>query len=150
MFNNCCQLWCLVASGLFGAMLYLMFNPNKNIIITNFQKSLTPEQNQVYNEITKERLNIYLVGLVIGLVVGFLYLKNEKNTLVRSCVFTVLVLAITHIVYLLAPKSKYMVTYLDTEEKRNKWLDVYKEMKYRHYMGFILGMIAYLLLSYNL
>lgn len=150
MLLDCCQAWCGIAAGLFGAMLYLMFNPNKGNIINDFQNSLSPEQNAIYLDIKNERMTIYLVGLLIGLLVGMMYLRLQKNSLVRTCVFTVLVLGITYVFYMLVPKSKYMVTYLDTEEKRKKWLNVYVEMKYRHYMGFILGLMAYLILGHNL
>ena len=149
--NNCCDLWCLMASGLFGSMIYIMLNPRKSEIINEFQRSLTEEQNQVYAEIVNERMKIYLIGLVVGLVLGFLYLQfNTSKTVSRTCVFTVLVLFTSNVLYLIAPKSKYMVTYLNTETQRNAWLKVYKEMQYRQVIGTLLGVIAYVLLSYNL
>jgi len=149
--NNCCDLWCLMASALFGSMIYIMLNPRKSEIINEFQSSLTKEQNQVYAEIVNERMKIYLIGLVVGLVLGFLYLQfNTSKTVSRTCVFTVLVLFTSNVLYLIAPKSKYMVTYLNTETQRNSWLKVYKEMQYRQVIGTLLGIIAYVLLSYNL
>lgn len=149
--NNCCDLWCLMASALFGSMIYIMLNPRKSEIINEFQSSLTKEQNQVYAEIVNERMKIYLIGLVVGLVLGFLYLQfNTSKTVSRTCVFTVLVLFTSNVLYLIAPKSKYMVTYLNTETQRNAWLKVYKEMQYRQVIGTLLGIIAYVLLSYNL
>jgi uncharacterized protein YacL len=149
--NNCCDLWCLMASALFGSMIYIMLNPRKSEIINDFQSSLTKEQNQVYVEIVNERMKIYLIGLVVGLVLGFLYLQfNTSKTVSRTCVFTVLVLFTSNVLYLIAPKSKYMVTYLNTETQRNAWLKVYKEMQYRQVIGTLLGVIAYVLLSYNL
>jgi uncharacterized protein YacL len=149
--NNCCDLWCLMASSLFGSMIYIMLNPRKSEIINDFQSSLSREQNQVYVEIVNERMKIYLIGLVVGLVLGFLYLQfNTSKTVSRTCVFTVLVLFTSNVLYLIAPKSKYMVTYLNTENQRNAWLKVYKEMQYRQVIGTLLGVIAYVLLSYNL
>lgn len=149
--KNCCDLWCLMASSLFGSMIYIMLNPRKSEIINDFQSSLSREQNQVYVEIVNERMKIYLIGLVVGLVLGFLYLQfNTSKTVSRTCVFTVLVLFTSNVLYLIAPKSKYMVTYLNTENQRNAWLKVYKEMQYRQVIGTLLGVIAYVLLSYNL
>ena len=96
-------------------------------------------------------MKIYLISLTIGLVLGFLYLQFNKNKSVsRVCVFTVLVLFATNALYLISPKSKYMVSYLQTEEQRNAWLNVYKEMQYRQIIGTIIGMVAYIILSYNL
>ncbi len=51
---------------------------------------------------------------------------------------------------MIVPKSQYMLPLLHTEEQRLRWLDVYTEMKYRHILGALLGVVAYLVLSYNL
>lgn len=148
--SNNCDLWCLLASGLFASQIYIMFNPKKTLIIKDFQASLTPEQNKVYMEIIKERMTIYLGSLFLGLVVGFLYLTMQTNSLLRTCIFTVLVLSINIFVYMIVPKSKYMINYLTNEDQLKKWTNVYREMQYRKYMGFLLGLIAYLLLAHNL
>ena len=155
MINICvlktkCNLWCLLASGMLASMIYIMFNPSKSLLIKDFQASLTPEQNKIYVEIIKERMTIYIVGLLIGLLVGFSYLSMQKNNLLRTCIFTVLVLGINIFIYMLVPKSKYMVNYLTNEKQLQKWTNVYKEMQYRRYMGFILGVISYLILAHNL
>ena len=149
--DSCCHVWCLLASGLFAAMLMVMLNPNKTDIIKRFQATLDENQNKIYMEIVKERLNIYLVGLTLGLILGFLYLQyNTSKVVSRACVFTVLVLFTTNVFYLIVPKSKYMLPILNTEEQRLRWLDVYSEMKYRHILGALLGVISFLVLSYNL
>ena len=149
--DSCCHVWCLLASGLFAAMLMVMLNPNKTDIIKRFQATLDENQNKIYMEIVKERLNIYLVGLTLGLILGFLYLQyNTSKVASRACVFTVLVLFTTNVFYLIVPKSKYMLPILNTEEQRLRWLDVYSEMKYRHILGALLGVISFLVLSYNL
>ena len=65
-------------------------------------------------------MRIYLISITVALVLGFLYLQfNNNKSVSRVCVFTVLVLFTSNILYLIAPKSKYMVTYLTTEEQRN-------------------------------
>ena len=149
--DSCCHLWCLLASGVFAAMLMVMLNPRKTEIIKNFQATLDNNQNRIYMEIVKERLNIYLVGLTLGLILGFLYLQyNTSKVASRACVFTVLVLFTTNIFYMIVPKSQYILPLLNTEEQRLRWLDVYTEMKYRHILGALLGVVAYLVLSYNL
>ena len=151
MDNYCnCDIWCLLASGLFASMLYVMFNPNKTKIINSFIEILNPKQKNIDKQIIKERLNIYITGIIIGLIVGFIYLDMTKKSVVRTCVFTTLVLSITIIFYMMIPKTTYMVQHLKTTEQFNKWIDVYKEMQYRNYMGFILGIISYLILAHNL
>ncbi len=147
---NNCDIWCLMASGLFAAMLYVMFSPSKTKLLNAFIATLNPKQKHVHRKIVEERLNIYITGLVLGLIVGFTYLSMSKKSVVRTCVFTTLVLSITIVFYMMIPKSTYMIQHLKTTEQFNKWLDVYKEMQYRNYMGLILGVISYLVLAHNL
>lgn len=150
--NSCsnCDAWCLLASGLFASMLYITINPSKGPVIKTFQDSLNKKQNDIYKKIVTERLKIYITGLLLGLIVGFSYLSISKKSAIRTCVFTTLVLSVTIIFYMIVPKSTYMIQHLKTVEQYNKWLDVYKEMQYRRYIGFILGVIAYLILAQNL
>lgn len=147
MFSDC-DLQCLLATGLFGGMLYTMLNQNKNVITNDFEKTLNEEQKKVYKAIMKERITIYLQGLVFGLLVGFIYLNYiSKSSTKSACMFAVIVLGVNNLYYALYPKSQYMVPLLETEEQRTAWLAVYKEMKYRNYMGFIMGLVAYLLIG---
>ena len=147
----CCHIWCLLASALFGSMLYIMLNPNKTDIIKKFQTTLDEHQNNIYIDITKERLNIYLVGLTLGLIMGFFYLQyNNSKVASRACVFTVLVVFTTNVFYMIVPKSNYMIPLLNTQEQRLRWIDVYTEMKYRHIIGALIGIVSYILLSYNI
>ena len=147
---NNCDIWCLMASGLFAAMLYVTLNPHKTKILNAFIATLDNKQEHIYLKVVEERLNIYVTGLVLGLIVGFTYLSMSKNSVVRTCVFTTLVLAISIVYYMMIPKSTYMIKHLKTTEQFNRWLDVYKEMQYRNYMGLILGVISYLVLAHNL
>jgi len=139
-----------MASGLFAAMLYVTLNPHKTKILNAFIATLDNKQEHIYLKVVEERLNIYVTGLVLGLIVGFTYLSMSKNSVVRTCVFTTLVLAISIVYYMMIPKSTYMIKHLKTTEQFNRWLDVYKEMQYRNYMGLILGVISYLVLAHNL
>ena len=47
------------------------------------------------------------------------------------------------------PKSAYMLPSLTNQQQVEAWLNVYKEMKHRCVLGFILGAIAYLLIGSN-
>jgi hypothetical protein len=39
-------------------------------------------------------------------------------------------------------KSDFMLNHLKTPEQNKRWLDIYKTMKNRYLLGFILGSIA--------
>jgi uncharacterized membrane protein len=142
---------CLLATGLFGSMLYTMLNYKKSKIMKRFSDSLSPEQSNLYKQIMKERMTIYVKGLILGLVVGLIYLNyNTHKQMSRACIFTVIVLGINHLYYGLVPKTKWMLPSLSTEEQRTAWLEIYKEMKYRCIMGFVLGSVSYILLGYSM
>lgn len=141
-----CDLACLIATGMFGGKLYLVVNYNKKELLDKFTNTLDDNQKKRYKNIMKERLNIYLQGMLLGLVFGFLYLQvvSEKE-LVRACMFAVIVLGTNYFYYILKPKSDYMVKHLQNQKQRLAWLDIYKEMQFRCKMGFVIGAVAFLI-----
>ncbi len=144
-----CYYACMLAAASFSSMLYLMFNPNKSNIINNFESLLDNNQKRRYKDIVNYRLTIYILGLLLGLIIGFIYLNTIATTNIsRVCIFTVLVLGINYTFYMIIPKNDYIIKHLNTNEQIEAWLDVYTEMKYRNYLGFILGIITYILISY--
>lgn len=144
---DACQFNCLLAAALFGSMVYIMLNQNKGQIMADFVATLNEEQNVVYQQIIKERMTIYIQGLLLGLLLGFVFLAVVERTNTAGCLFAVIVLGVNHLYYALAPKSQYMVPLLTTNEQRVAWMNVYTEMKYRCAMGFVLGTVSYLLVG---
>ena len=144
-----CVLVCAAAAAFFGGMLFVSLNPYSKDKLDKFMGLLTADQQTLYREISRERMHIYLMGLVLGLLLGFIYLYHGAKTtgLARTCGFVFITMATTYLFYLLYPKSKYMLSYLTTDDQRAAWLDVYRGMQYRHYMGMVLGVIAYVLVS---
>jgi hypothetical protein len=144
-----CVLVCSAAAAFFGGMVFVSLNPYSKDKLNKLMSLLTPDQTQVYKEISRERMHIYLMGLVLGLLLGFIYLYHGAKTtgLSRTCGFVFITMATTYLFYLLYPKSKYMLSYLTTDDQRAAWLDVYRSMQYKQYMGMVLGVIAYVLVS---
>ena len=138
-----CSISCLIAFALLGSMLYMLFSCNKNDKVIYFLSLLNEKQQKVYKNIAQERLNIYLQGWVLGLIVGFIYLRYySKNTHATYCAFVAIVLGITYGHYTIMPKSTYMLDHIDNAEQARAWLGIYKEMKHRCHMGMILGVVA--------
>ena len=138
-----CSLSCVIAAALLGSMLYMLFSCNKNDKILYFMSLLNKEQQEIYKNITQERLNIYLQGWVLGLILGLVYLNyyaSKKGP--TYCVFVALVLGTTYVHYTLMPKSTYMLDPIDNGEQAKAWLGIYREMKFRCHMGMILGVIS--------
>ena len=145
MFNTC-DMACLIAVGLFAAQLFIMVGYKKKDLIIKFESLLNDEQKLRYRKIVNERLTIYIHGLILGIILGFIYLSLVKeSTTARACVFTVIVLGVNMLYYILKPKSDYMVPHLKTQDQRIAWLDIYKEMQFRCKLGFVIGIAAFLL-----
>lgn len=143
-----CVLLCTAAAALFGSMLYVSLNPTNKVVLARFLNTLTPDLQAVYHKSSRERMQIYLVGLTIGLLLGFIYLRQYATQgVVRTCGFVFIVLSVTYLFYFLWPKSVYLVPLLTTQEQRAGWRDVYRHMQRRHYMGMVLGAVSYLLVS---
>ena len=142
-----CYLLCMIASALFGSMLYLTLSVTKDKVYNNYLKLLDDNQKSVLKEINQERLNIYMMGLGLGLFLGFVFLQMTKKSMGRSCGFVVIVMCVNYLFYLVYPKSKYMLNYLNTPKQRQGWIRVYKSMQFHHYFGMALGAVAYAIVS---
>tara|TARA_B100000795_G_scaffold268507_2_gene255598 strand:- start:495 stop:947 length:453 start_codon:yes stop_codon:yes gene_type:complete len=138
-----CSLCCVISAALLGSMVYMFFNCNKNNKIMYFMSLLDSKQQEIYKNISQERLNIYLQGWVLGLIIGLIYLNYYAiNKTPTYCIFIALVLGTTYIHYNLMPKSTYMLEHINNGEQAKAWLGIYKEMKFRCQMGMILGVVS--------
>jgi len=76
---NVCNLACLIATGLFSSKVYLMVNYKKNTLLNQFNSILSNVQKTRYEKIMKDRLDIYISGMVYGLLLGLIYLNIVKK-----------------------------------------------------------------------
>lgn len=144
--NLDCEMMCLIAAALFGSMLYIMLSTD-GPALRKFRNMLTPEQLNMYNSITRERMTIFVQGLMIGVLTGFIYLNITKRGLFSACVFTVIVLVITILYYMLKPKKPSMLPHLESKEKRDQLMKVRESMKTKSVVGLLLGTISYLMIG---
>jgi uncharacterized membrane protein YfcA len=105
---------------------------------------LSPELAAKYDAIVKERATHYIQGLLIGLILSYFVLNrlSTTNRFHRISLFFGITLFTTALYYLLRPKSDYMLNHLKTPEENKAWLSVYKTMKFRYLIGYILGAAA--------
>jgi uncharacterized protein YacL len=105
---------------------------------------LSPKLDEIYDKISNERRNQYIQGLILGLIVAFFVLYSGKisNRFYRTSLFFTITLTIAVLYYFLMPKSDYMLNHLKTPEENKAWLEVYKTMKFRYFLGFLLGALA--------
>jgi hypothetical protein len=142
-----CYITCAVASAFFGGMLYLTLNPYKHHVLQKYLDTLDAKQLDLFSAVHKERMQIYLMGLVLGLLLGFIYLQYAKAGVRRTCAFVAIVMGVNYLFYMVYPKTTYMVRHLTSPEQINAWQDVYRTMQYNQYMGMVLGLVAYILVS---
>jgi hypothetical protein len=117
-----------------------------------YKKSLSPEQMQMYQNVSRERINLASHGLILGTILSIFYLYIFKNTFdifTNSCAFTGIVLLTQYLYYMLMPKMS-MLPQLNTQEQIEGWFSVYKFMQYRYHFGMLLGAIGYFILAYVL
>ncbi len=134
-------------SGLFGVGLLgasIATNLATHQETDKLRQILSPELAAKYEAIVKERTSHYIQGLILGIIIAYAVLYNLRTTnrFHRISLFFGISLFTTALYYLLMPKSDYMLNHLKTEEENKAWLSVYKNMKFRYLIGFVLGAAA--------
>lgn len=149
-----CYPICVIAAGLIGSQVPFFFHTKAEILQHQFMNSLDEKQKLIYQNIVEERLRIFLTGSLIGLLLGLSYLwyamKNKIHTGMRICIAFTILIGIPYLYYSLTPKSDWMLLHLTSQQQNADWLDVYRFMKRKCHMGFLLGVVGYLLLCYSL
>ena len=143
---NSCLIAVVLLSGTISTMITSKTSPN----FRKFNETLTLEQKKLYHKITMERLRIYIEGMILGLITGLFALSllpKKVEEVSKVCLFVIVCLLINMVYYRVYPKSTYMVKHLKTPEQKEAWLAIYKEMKYRHLLGMILGFSGYVVLG---
>ena len=150
-----CGTTCLLGAAFVGSMLFCMGTTKNAGVFKKFEGLLDANQLNNYKAIANERLNIYLQGFFIGLVLAVLSLNFVRQlkkipTGNKVCLFIVIALGFNYLYYSLYPKSQYMLESLNTPEQVKAWLSIYRHMQMRVKMGVVLGLVGYLLLAYGL
>ena len=145
-----CLSYCLVGSALIGSMIMTMMTSKNSKNFKNFSMLLTDDQKNIYISVIRERLSIYVQGLIIGVILALLVtFKNNWSKVNNVCLFVTIALGFNYLYYSLFPKSTYMLSHLESPDQVKAWLKIYKEMKFRCKFGFLLGILGYLLLGYG-
>jgi len=89
-------------------------------------------------------------GILLGALIAYfvLLLVKVSNRFHKMSIFVTITLMTGVVYYFLMPKSDYMLNHLKTPEQNKAWLEVYKTMKQRYFLGFVLGALATVPLAY--
>jgi uncharacterized protein YacL len=146
-----CMNYCLLGAAFLGSSILTMMACKQGKNFTRFRSLLSDEQLRIYNFIAKERLSIYIQGLILGLLLAMLVTFNSSLVGTNKlCVFVVIALGINYLYYTIHPKTTYMLQHITSTEQNNAWLSIYKEMKLRSMIGVLLGLVGYILLGNGL
>jgi hypothetical protein len=117
---------------------------NKSELKKGLTSQLTEDEIKIYQDIIDNRRNIYLRGLAIGMIVSYFYLRINPTTNSYSDGLSTMAITgvINYFYYILHPKDKYMLEYLDTKKENKAWLDIYRTMQLRWHSAFVLGLIT--------
>jgi uncharacterized protein YacL len=137
-----CYLSGILGTAMLGAAISTMSvtEEQHNLLRNTFSDDL----DKIYGNIVIERRNHYVIGLLLGLALSYLVLQLVKinNRFHKMSLFVMITLMTGVVFYFLMPKSDYMLNHLKTEEQNKAWLEVYKTMKQRYFLGFLFGALA--------
>ena len=113
----------------------------------NFVELLNPEQKKIYQEIIIERVTIYHVGMVLGIIAAYLYYVYNKKDKYLFCKVIAIMSLVKIGFYYLYPKKPLMINSLTDQGQVKAWADIYTVMKKRWQISLMCGFIGTLLLG---
>lgn len=156
---------CIIAFVFLIANIYVMFSA-ENIAKQEFYNTLSSDQKNIYKKLIKERKNIYYGGFILGIALSILFIvmlksnifNNISNSLFNKksksaktsvvCIVGAITFVTNYLFYILYPKSDYMLNHLTDKSQIKGWLAIYRKMQYKYYFGFVLGIVAVMLMCY--
>ncbi len=144
-----CLTTCAFAVAFIVAAIYISFtSPNT---AKQFEDSLDDGQKVIYKHIVQMRLKIYIIASIVGAILGLLYIlfMRKKQSNIGLVCGAVIIFFVTQIlVYMIYPKDKYMLDYIDSNDQARAWIKNYNEMMKNYLIGFVLGLVGYIILCF--
>ena len=150
-----CPISCMISGVFLIGMIYFYTMTDKSDIMNNYKSSLSPDLQNKYDKIVKERMSIsyqgYILGVILSLIIIFYNLKikeSKMNNISLVCTVIATAFLTNYFYYIVSPKSDWMLNHINTQKDAKAWLKMYTEMQYNYHMGLILGIIAVGLLAF--
>ena len=137
-----CTASAVAGIGLLGASIYTSMVPKEDV--NRLRDIVSGEAADAYDKISKERVTLYIVGLLIGFLLAYsaVFYSRLSNRFHRGTTFIAIMLFTGVSFYTVYPKSDYMLNHIKSEKEAKAWMEVYKTMKMRYISGFIIGAFA--------
>lgn len=143
------KITCFIGITFLMSSLWMMVSSTRtNEHFDRFDTLLNPEQKTIYKSILIERVNIYIAGMFLGLIIGLLYYNRYKDSdKFILCKFLTIVFTVKLVFYHFYPKQKLMLYSLTTKQQTDAWADIYTNMKSSWVNSMIMGSIGYIFLG---
>ena len=142
--------YCLVGLTLLFSSAYMSLENRKSDHFKKFYNLLDAGQKNKYEDIVKERMMIYLGGMVLGLGLGYFYYTQNKDSKYLFCKVLIISYLTKLGFYYFFPKSPLILYSLYSKDQTDAWADIYTEMKNRWKKSILVGFFAYVLLTVSL
>lgn len=146
--SNTCTLCAIAIAFLATSIATPFVATSKHQLHRAFQRTLDRDQNMRYERIALHRRNLYLQGLILGVLVACLVVgvvmrvAPLANNTSYGCMAVVVLFVVEFLYYMLSPKGEYMVTVLKTQKQREAWLKVYRHMQVSMYGSLACALVA--------
>lgn len=141
---NLTPIFCLMAhSAVITHLILLFYEISGANEIKVMMEDFSEQQKQIYKEIQQERRLHYIYGLLIGIACAILYVTFFPHTKDVVCSYVGIATMVAQNFYLLMPKSKWMVEYLEHPQDIFNWNKVYKKFQYLSAYGNFLGFVFF-------
>ena len=98
-------------------------------------------------KIRNERLNHYLNGLGLGVILSLPTLYLIKDNTSKVCASGIVLMMTASIAYYLQPKSDYMINHLNSQEQKEAWMNVSRNFIKKKISGVLFGLFLYVGIS---
>ena len=140
-------IYCLLGFTFLFSSIYMTLEKKNSYKFIHFMNLLDNQQKNIYKNIIRERLSIYLNGMILGFILGIYYYIHSKNDKYRICKFLTIIYSVKFGFYYFYPKQPLMLYSLHSKEQVDAWTDIYTEMKSRFKYSLFFGFIAYLIFT---
>ena len=142
--------YCLIGMTLLFSSIYMSLENRKADHFKKFYNLLDAGQKNKYESIVKERMMIYLGGILLGTALGYFYYTKNKGNKYLFCKVLVISYLTKLGFYYFFPKSPLMLYSLYSKDQTDAWADIYSEMKNRWIKSLVVGFFAYISLTAGL
>lgn len=142
---------CAIGAAFIGATIATTLASKQDKVFQEYHKTLNPEQKEILENITNQRLSLYIQGTILGIILVTIFMLfnplKRMSSITGGCTFVAIVLLSQYFYYVLMPKQDWMILHLETKQQNEKWLNVYRHMSIRWHAGLLVGLLGFFLLG---